>query len=245
MSSISRATIQIADIAVVDAELSAYGRGLLERPRLFALNKFDLYEARERAAAVAESLGPDTIVVSAVSGEHVPDLLKRIFATCPPRDLVATATAGERRILFSGGGRDWTVKKEKDGFRVRGERVERLASGIDWESPDAAAYFQRLLQKQGIEKELRRLGVSDGDTVRIGAKELEWTEARSPVRLGVFGGTFDPVHVGHLAIAHAALESVPLDRVLFVIARRSPLKERGAGRERRGPSADARARGRG
>ena len=166
----------IADIAIVDAELSAYGRGLLERPRLFALNKLDLYEARERAAAVAQSLGPDTIVVSAVSGEHVPDLLKRIFATCPPRDLVAAATAGERRILFSGGGRDWTVKKEKDGFRVRGERVERLASGIDWESPDAAAYFQRLLQKQGVEKELRRLGVSDGDTVRIGAKELEWTE---------------------------------------------------------------------
>ena len=46
-------------------------------------------------------------------------------------------------------------------------------------------------------------------------------------RVGVFGGTFDPVHVGHLAIAHAALESVPLDRVLFVIAKRSPLKERG------------------
>jgi nicotinate-nucleotide adenylyltransferase len=50
---------------------------------------------------------------------------------------------------------------------------------------------------------------------------------RAAVRLGVFGGTFDPVHVGHLAIAHAALESVPLDRVLFVLARRSPLKERG------------------
>jgi nicotinate-nucleotide adenylyltransferase len=47
------------------------------------------------------------------------------------------------------------------------------------------------------------------------------------VRVGVFGGTFDPVHVGHLAIAHAALESLPLDRVLFVLARRSPLKDRG------------------
>ena len=45
-------------------------------------------------------------------------------------------------------------------------------------------------------------------------------------RVGVFGGTFDPVHVGHLAIALSALESVPLDRVLFVPARRSPLKER-------------------
>ena len=45
-------------------------------------------------------------------------------------------------------------------------------------------------------------------------------------RIGVFGGTFDPVHVGHLAIALAALESVPLDRVLFVPIRRSPLKDR-------------------
>ncbi len=45
-------------------------------------------------------------------------------------------------------------------------------------------------------------------------------------RVGVFGGTFDPVHIGHLAIALAALESVPLDRVLFVPARRSPLKDR-------------------
>src|SRR5438046_1988092 len=47
------------------------------------------------------------------------------------------------------------------------------------------------------------------------------------MRLGVFGGTFDPVHVGHLAIALAALESAKLDRIVFVPARRSPLKERG------------------
>ena len=46
-------------------------------------------------------------------------------------------------------------------------------------------------------------------------------------RIGVFGGSFDPVHVGHLAIALAAIETVPLDLVLFVPARRSPLKERG------------------
>ena len=166
----------IADIAVVDVELSAYGRGLMDRPRLFALNKLDLFEARERAAATAAILGPDAIAVSAVTGELVPELLKRIFAACPPREVLPAAVPGERRIVFAAGGRDWTVKKEQDGFRVRGDRVERLATGIDWESPDAAAYFQLLLQKNGIEKELRRLGVGDGDTVRIGGKVLEWTE---------------------------------------------------------------------
>ena len=45
--------------------------------------------------------------------------------------------------------------------------------------------------------------------------------------VGVFGGTFDPVHVGHLAIANAALDELGLDRVYFVPARRSPLKQGG------------------
>ena len=46
-------------------------------------------------------------------------------------------------------------------------------------------------------------------------------------KVGVFGGTFDPVHVGHLAIANAALDELGLDRVYFVPARRSPLKQDG------------------
>ncbi len=45
------------------------------------------------------------------------------------------------------------------------------------------------------------------------------------MRRGVFGGTFDPIHVGHLAIAEAARASAALDEVLFVPAKRNPLKE--------------------
>ena len=50
---------------------------------------------------------------------------------------------------------------------------------------------------------------------------------RAAMRVGIFGGTFDPIHVGHLAIANAALESVPLDRIVFIPAKRAPLKEQG------------------
>ena len=39
-------------------------------------------------------------------------------------------------------------------------------------------------------------------------------------RLGVFGGTFDPVHVGHLVAAVNALHACALDRVLLVVANR-------------------------
>ena len=45
-------------------------------------------------------------------------------------------------------------------------------------------------------------------------------------RLGVFGGTFDPVHVGHLVAAMEARFQLELDRVLFVVAR-DPWQKRG------------------
>ncbi len=46
----------------------------------------------------------------------------------------------------------------------------------------------------------------------------------APKRIGIYGGTFDPVHNAHLDIARAALESAHLDKVLFVVAARPPHK---------------------
>jgi nicotinate-nucleotide adenylyltransferase len=42
--------------------------------------------------------------------------------------------------------------------------------------------------------------------------------------VALFGGTFDPLHAGHLAVARAALEFASLDGVVFVPAHRSPLR---------------------
>jgi nicotinate-nucleotide adenylyltransferase len=44
-------------------------------------------------------------------------------------------------------------------------------------------------------------------------------------RIGIFGGSFDPPHTGHLLAASDALEALGLDRLVFVPARLSPFKE--------------------
>ncbi len=51
--------------------------------------------------------------------------------------------------------------------------------------------------------------MSDG----IGGEGREGRE-----RVGVYGGTFDPIHVAHLAVAAQALYQLRLDRVIFVVA---------------------------
>ena len=44
------------------------------------------------------------------------------------------------------------------------------------------------------------------------------------MRIGLYGGSFDPVHRGHLLVAQAALEELALDRLLFIPAAQSPFK---------------------
>lgn len=44
-------------------------------------------------------------------------------------------------------------------------------------------------------------------------------------RVGILGGSFDPVHLGHLILAVAALEELDLDRIIFIPAGVSPFKQ--------------------
>lgn len=47
---------------------------------------------------------------------------------------------------------------------------------------------------------------------------------RCKMRLGIFGGTFDPIHLGHLLTAEAVLERLSLDKVIFIPAQIPPHK---------------------
>jgi nicotinate-nucleotide adenylyltransferase len=44
-------------------------------------------------------------------------------------------------------------------------------------------------------------------------------------RVGFFGGTFDPPHLGHLKLAQAALQELKLDKLIFCVANISPAKQ--------------------
>jgi nicotinate-nucleotide adenylyltransferase len=46
------------------------------------------------------------------------------------------------------------------------------------------------------------------------------------VRLGIFGGSFDPPHVGHLLVAQDAISALSLDRLMVVPTATQPLKQR-------------------
>ncbi len=168
------------DYDVIREELRAHDPTLLEKPMLVVFNKLDLPAAAEAWPAFRQARKAEGVVavgISAALGDGAQDLVDRIAATLPdaasmdeppePSGVVVHRIEAMRE--------GFSVELDGDGaFRVRGARIERIAAQTNFDVEESAERFQRDLARMGIETELRRAGISAGDTVRIGATELEW-----------------------------------------------------------------------
>ncbi len=68
--------------------------------------------------------------------------------------------------------------------------------------------------------------------------------AYAGMKIGLFGGSFDPAHEGHAHVAETALKRLRLDRVWWLISPQNPLKPKSSPFAQRMESARAQARGR-
>jgi GTPase len=168
------------DYDVIRDELHAHDPTLLEKPLLVAFNKVDLPSAAEAWPAfrlARERDGVRTVGISAASGKGI-DQFRAALAELLPAEAELGLPAEPAGVVvhrIDAAPDRAFVSREPDGaYRVAGRRIERLAAQTDFEVEESAERFQRDLERFGADEELRRAGIQPGDTVRIGAVELEW-----------------------------------------------------------------------
>lgn len=176
----------VGDYEAINQELRLFNPALAAKPQVVVLNKLDLPEVQALWPAVAHRLAGlgvhEPLAISAATGEGVPALLRRVaalLAELPAATaLVAPATAGpERESGQPVEDKSFTITRDPDGaYRVHGPYIERIVKMTRWEYYDAVMRFQRILEALGITEALLARGVRAGDTVRIGAIELEWSD---------------------------------------------------------------------
>lgn len=174
------------DYEAINQELRLFNPALAAKPQVVVLNKLDLPEVQALWPAVAHRLAElgvyEPLAISAATGEGVPALLRRVAA------LLAELSAATARVASEAVGperesgrpvedKSFTITREPDGaYRVHGPYIERIVKMTRWEYYDAVMRFQRILEALGITEALLARGVRAGDTVRIGAIELEWSD---------------------------------------------------------------------
>ena len=172
----------VADVELVRDELAAYDKALLEKPTILVANKLDLPAADEGWPSLrtwAAALGIPAVAVSGLTGAGVAELRDALAALLPAASELAEppVPAGVVVHRFDSTRDGFAVTRETGGFRVRGRRIERMAAQTDFDNEESVERFQRDLARLGIDRELKRAGVGEGDPVMIGTAELEWRDA--------------------------------------------------------------------
>ena len=169
----------MADFSQIMTELALFDENLAAKPQVAALNKVDLPDTVQKLPYLMSEFlerGYDLQAVSAVSGQGVRELLdkaSRLISTAPPVPSFAELPVYRPALDEDA----FDVTREVDGsFRLSGHKIERAAQMTYWEYDEAVLRFQRILEALGVQRVLKESGVRDGDTVRIGNYDLEWTE---------------------------------------------------------------------
>jgi GTP-binding protein len=168
----------VGDWKAVADELRLHDPALLERPMRIVVTKMDLPAARAAWPEAGErlaALGRAPIAVSAHDGTGLDELRTALGEALDEAAEVAVPAGEEMRVhRFDPLDEGWQVVAEPGGLRVRGRRIETRAARTDFTNEESRDRFWRLLERLGVDAELRRHGAEAGTTVRIGPTELEW-----------------------------------------------------------------------
>ena len=171
----------LSDLDALELELRAYGGGgLTDRPRLVALNKIDVPEARELADLVRpelEARGLEVFEISAVSHEGLRLLTLRLAQLVGKYRLDNVPPEPTRIVLRPRpvGGPEFSVKAVgPQAYRIDGLKPVRWVNQTDFTNEEAVGFLADRLAKLGVEQELAKQGALTGAEVTIGDVTFDW-----------------------------------------------------------------------
>ena len=183
------------DFIKINNELTLYNEKLAERPQIIVANKIDedgaednlevfrskfvkWKEENEERIKDAEELGAWRIFeISAALSHNTRELMDYTNSVLSRMPNVFTTEDTEEEVIYTPeeDGPLFTITRSDDGaYNIEGQWIRRVLDTVNIYDYESQGYFQRLLRKKGVVDELERMGIEEGDTVRIDDFEFEF-----------------------------------------------------------------------
>ena len=175
-------TLPKEDFYNINNELKQYSEKLSKRKQIIVANKIDIMQDDAGLKELEKMAKKDNIElfkISGVTGDGVTELLDRVttvLKTLPKEEMVEETEKVVYTLEEDDGKQEFTVRKEGDTFIVEGKAVNRLMGRINIDDNESMYYFQKKLKELGIEAELKKQGICEGDYVKMLNWTFEWYE---------------------------------------------------------------------
>ncbi|SDB09385.1 GTPase ObgE [Eubacterium oxidoreducens] len=172
----------VEDVYAINKELEAYDPKILEKPTLIVANKIDaIYDenndAVQRLKDEFEPKGIQVMAMSAVSGKGLDKVLYKVadlLDTTDKQPVVFEQEYFPELFIFNEEPYTAQYDEEDDVYVVEGPKIEKMLGYTNIDSEKGFLFFQKFLKEQGILEELEKLGIEDGDTVRMYGLEFDY-----------------------------------------------------------------------
>ena len=175
----SEARDPVEDFDAICEELKNYSVDLSNRPMIVAANKTDLMmpesDNLERLRAHVEAKGYELYEISAGTTQGTRKLMQVVaekLRTLPPVTIYEPEYVVP--MVQTGDYGEFDIQHEGHVWVVSGLWIERMVNNINFDDYESRNYFDQLLRKSGLFKQLEEMGIQDGDVVSIDDLEFEY-----------------------------------------------------------------------
>lgn len=167
------------DYIKIRKELGDYSEKLLLKPEIIIANKMDGFNGKDNLKKFKDKIKDiDIYEVTALTGDGLDKVIDKLSIMV--KEIEDTPLYEEDKIeshvLYKfKKERPFTITKDGNIFVIRGEEIEKIFKMTNFNTEEAYERFANKLRKMGVDDELTKQGIQDGDTVRILDFEFEWT----------------------------------------------------------------------
>lgn len=167
------------DYQTIRKELQEFSPKLITKPEIIIANKMDLESAKNNLEQFKKKVEHPIYEISAIQNQGLDTVIKKLeqLVKDTQEETLFKEEIQESHVLYKfKKEKPFHITKEKDIYIIKGEQIEKIFQMTNFNTEESFLRFSHKLRKMGIDDELEKLGIKEGDIVKILDYEFEYTK---------------------------------------------------------------------
>lgn len=168
------------DYQVIRKELENFSPKLLDKQEIIIANKMDLPSSQDNLKEFKKKISKDIYEISALNNQNLDKLIAALseLVNNTKDEILYDEDIQESHVLYKfKREKPFTIIKENDHtFVIKGEQVEKIFKMINFNTEEAISRFAKKLRNMGVDEELEKMNIKEGDIIKILDYEFEYTK---------------------------------------------------------------------
>lgn len=167
------------DYLTIRKELENFSPKLIQKPEIIIANKMDIESSKKNLEEFKQKVKVPIYEVSAIQNKGLDEVLKALkeLVKNTKVEVLFPEEVQESHVLYKfKKEKPFTIIKENNTYIIKGAAVEKLFQMTNFNTEESFFRFSSKLRRMGIDDELEKMGIEEGDIVKILDYEFEYTK---------------------------------------------------------------------